>query len=88
MFSIWVRTLTEDKLQKNAIIDFDEKFNKNKFFDYVSNICNELDIPTPVILEKHINHFTSFNNTQFTKGDFVEAVDFDKLILEYCKDED
>jgi hypothetical protein len=87
MFSIWVKTLTEDKLQKNAIINFDEKFKKNKFFDYVSNICNELDIPTPVILDKHVNHFFSFNNTQFIKDDFVESVDFDKLVLEYCKDD-
>lgn len=88
MFSIWVRILKEDKLEKNAIIDFDEKFDKSKFFDYVSYICNELDIPTPVILSKHINHFMSFNNTHFTKDDFVESVDYDKLILEFCKEDD
>jgi hypothetical protein len=88
MFSIWVRTLKEDKLQKNQITSFEQKFKKEEFFDYVSKICNELDIPTPVILSKHINHFVSFNNTSFIKEDFVEPIDFDKLILEFCKEDD
>ncbi|HEY8443193.1 MAG TPA: hypothetical protein VIL24_00080 [Clostridia bacterium] len=87
MFSIWVRALKEEKLKKNAVINFEGKFDKDKFFDYVSSACNELDIPTPVILSKHINHFTAFNNTQFTKDDFVESIDFDKLVFEYCKDD-
>ena len=87
MFSIWVRTLKEDKLQKNAVINFGQKFKKGDFFDYVSKICNELDIPTPVILSKHVNHFASFNNTHFTKEDFVEPIDFDRLVLEFCKED-
>jgi len=87
MFSIWAKTQTDEKIKKNEIIDFEDKFVKSNFFDYVSKICNDLDIPTPVILKKHINHFTSFNIATFNKDDFIEYIDFDKLILESCKEE-
>lgn len=87
MFSIWAKTQSDEKIKKNELINFDDKFIKSNFFDYVSKICNDLDIPTPVILKKHINHFSSFNIAVFSKDDFIEYIDFDKLILEFCKEE-
>jgi hypothetical protein len=87
MFSIWAKTQIKEKIKLNELIEFEDKFIKANFFDYVSKICNELDIPTPVILKKHINHFSSFNIATFSKEDFIEYIDFDKLILEFCKDE-
>lgn len=87
MFSIWAKTQLDEKIKKNELIKFDGKFVKSDFFDYVSKICNDLDIPTPVILKKHINHFMSFNIATFKKDDFIEYIDFDKLILEYCKED-
>lgn len=87
MFTIWAKTQLEEKITKNELISFDNMFVKSNFFDYVAKICNDLDIPTPVILKKHINHFSSFNIATFNKDDFIEYVDFDKLILEFCKDE-
>ena len=53
MFSIWAKTQIKEKIKLNELIEFEDKFIKANFFDYVSKICNELDIPTPVILKKH-----------------------------------
>ena len=45
-------------------------------------IAEKLDIPTPVVLDKHIIDFTVYKNTRFFTDDFVESVNFEKLVLE------
>lgn len=88
MFSIWAKAIKEDKLIKNSLISFEDKFKNEDFHEYVFYICNELDIPSPIILSKHIRHFVTFNNASFKPEDFVEEINFDKLVLEYCKEQE
>jgi hypothetical protein len=52
------------------------------FFDYIRDICETLDIPTPVIIKTHLFNYAKYNTLRFKKEDFVESVDFDKLVLE------
>ena len=52
------------------------------FFDYVREICEKLDCPTPVVLKSHIFSYAKYNTVKFVPSDFVEKVDFDKLVLE------
>ena len=51
-------------------------------FDYVAEICYALDAPTPVVIKAHIFNYAKYNYVKFIKNDFVEVIDFDKLILE------
>ena len=41
-----------------------------------------LDLKTPIIIKKHLEHFYLFNTTTFFPSDFVSGVNFDKLIIE------
>ena len=82
MTRIWAKTMLDDKITRSFVLGEENKFSAAYFFDYLSKICHELDIPTPVILKTHANHFEQFNIVRFKQTDFVESIDFDALVLE------
>ena len=86
MVKIWAKTLKDDKITRDLMFKLFEKFDKEKFMEYLVEICYDLDIPTPVLLKTHINHFDKFNIVRFKTGDFVESIDFDILVLENASD--
>lgn len=85
MIKFWVKTIKEKKIKLNEIVLIEGKYDENEFDNYMRYICNELDIPTPVVLNAHGGSFTKFNIARFKKGDFVESVDFDEMTVENCK---
>ncbi|MBQ2712573.1 MAG: hypothetical protein IJF71_04270 [Clostridia bacterium] len=82
MFKIWAKTIINHKVRKNEIFVFEERFDASLFWDYLAEICYKLDLPTPVLLSKHVNSFVEFHSAKFVPGDFIDAVDFDELVLE------
>lgn len=82
MFKIWVKLFKENKIIKNFIYEKDKTFRQTDFDEYLREICGGIDIPTPVILKSHRQHFVKFNRTKFSAGDFIESIDFDELVLE------
>ena len=82
MFRIWAKVLKEDHIEKQTVYEREEKFAYAHFFRYLADICDELDIPTPVLLKAHIFNYAKFNHTVFRGRDFTESIDFDKLLLE------
>ena len=86
MFRIWAKTTKGDKITKSEIFAFDGKYAQKQFSSCLSVICDQMDLPTPVVLKCHIRNFSAFNITKFKPDDFVESVDFDSLVLEYAAD--
>lgn len=86
MFKIWAKTLRHEKIIKSHIYKGEAQFNLAQFNKYLSEICEQMDIPTPILLKSHIKNFDSFNFTRFSSSDFVENVAFDFLTLEYCRE--
>lgn len=83
MIKIWAKVMNKHKIVKHTtMFDNAEKMDYSLFFEYISRICHELDIPTPIILKTHIFNYAKFNFVQFKKSDFVESVDFDMLWIE------
>ena len=82
MVRIWAKVVKDDKIQKEYIFELFERIDYSKFFDYLVDICYNLDVPTPVVLKTHIFYYAKYNTVKFTEIDFVESIDFDKLILE------
>lgn len=85
MFKIWARTIKKDKIIKECIYSKRHNFDSKRFFEYLMDICKELDLETPIALKKHINNFEEFNSTKFISADFLQEIDFDYLILENVK---
>ena len=81
MFKIWAKIIKNDKII-SSFMYVGYHFNQKELINYLMEICYNLEIPTPIVLEKHINHFSNFKNTSFTGDDFIESIDFDKLVLE------
>lgn len=82
MFRIWAKIIKDGKIVKQLTYDREEKFAYGKFFDYLADICEGLDIATPVLIKSHIFNYAKFNTVRFLPRDFAESVDFDKLVLE------
>ena len=79
---IWVKLITNGKIKKQIVYERDDKLVYSQFFDYLTEMCQKLDIPTPVLLKTHIFNFAKFNHVKFTPKDFVEYFSYDQLFLE------
>lgn len=86
MFKIWAKTITNHKIVDSYVYHSADKFDSEEFLYYLTDICHEMDIPTPVVLSSHVRNYTQFNITKFKKEDFVESVPFDSLQLENAGD--
>ena len=74
--------MKKDKILKQYVLERFETIDYSKFFDYLREICENLDIATPVLIKTHLFNYAKYNNVRFTQADFVETIDFDKLVLE------
>jgi len=74
--------MSDEKMVNSFVYENDDIFHINRLGIYLADICNELDIETPVILKKHMEHFYLFNMTTFSNADFISPPKFDKMIIE------
>lgn len=84
MIKIWGKILSNEKVIKSKTITVDEK--STSFFDMLKDLCQSLNIPTPVLLDKHVYDFNLFNICWFKADDFIESVIFDRFVLEHIAD--
>ena len=82
MVRIWAKVMVKDNIIKQTVFERLENMDYSLFFDYVREICETLDIPTPVIIKTHLFNYAKYNVLRFKKEDFVESISFDKLVLE------
>lgn len=85
MIKIWAKIMNQDKIIQQYTYQSIDNFTDDTFYLHVAEICHKLDIPSPVVLATHIKHFTEYSNTTFKVRDFVESIDFEKLVLENIK---
>lgn len=85
MFKIWAKIIKDEKIIKQLTYEQNGKLVYSQFFDYLSDICEGLDIATPVLLKTHIFNYAKFGTVRFLPRDFTETPDFDKLVLDNIK---
>ncbi len=79
---IWAKLMTDGHIKKDFVYENPERLTYAHFFDYLTDICAALDIPTPVLMKTHIFNFAKFNHVKFLKRDFVDSLDYDYLFIE------
>ena len=79
---IWAKLMTDGHIKQQMVYENAEKLTYSRFFDYLVEICQQLDIPTPVLTKTHIFNFAKFNHVKFLPRDFVETLGYDYLFLE------
>lgn len=82
MFRIWAKVIKDGKIIRQTTYEKNDKFSYPHFFEYLADICEELDVATPILLKTHIFNYAKFNTVRFLPRDFAETVDFDRLVLE------
>lgn len=82
MIRIWAKVMKDNRIERQCVYTRDENMDYSLFYDYVKDICTTLDIPTPVIIKTHLFNYAKYNTLKFIPDDFLEAVPFDKLVLE------
>lgn len=82
MIRIWAKVIKKDKILKQYVLEKNEPMDYSMFFDYLREICENLDVATPVLIKTHLFNYAKYNNVRFTQSDFVEPISFDKLVLE------
>ncbi len=80
---IWAKLMTDGHIVKDFVYEKKERLTYSHFFDYLAEICQALDIPTPVITKTHVFNFAKFNHVKFLPRDFVESLGYDHLFLEH-----
>ena len=86
MVRIWAKIIKDNKLVKDMIWESIDTYRPRDLYLYMQEICHELDISSPAVLKTHENNFKYFNICTFLPRDFVETVDFDKLVIENAKE--
>ena len=82
MFKIWARIEKEHKIIKQTTYECEDKFAWGDFFYYLADVCEALDIATPILLKTQIFSYAKFNRVRFLPRDFAEPVNFDYFVLE------
>ncbi len=82
MIKIWAKTIKNEKIVRQYVFESLGTMDYSMFFDYLRDICENLDVPTPVLIKTHLFNYAKYNVVKFKKDDFVEEIDFDKLVLE------
>ena len=84
MIRIWAKVMKKDKILKQYMFEKEGTIDYSEFFDYLREICENLDIATSVLIKTHLFNYAKYNNVRFTKSDFIEPISFDRLVLENC----
>jgi hypothetical protein len=83
MFKVWGKIIIENKITRSY--DFEDNsslgFNDKRMKAF-SEICYNFDLSEPMWLEKHSKEFSEYNRATFYPEDFVESIDFDKLVID------
>ena len=82
MFKIWAKIIKDGKIVKQTVYESVDKFTYSEFFSYLADICEAMDVATPVLLKTHIFNFAKFRPVRFLPRDFTETPEFDKLVLD------
>ena len=82
MVRIWAKLMQDGHIKRQYVFEKAEKLTYAHFFDYLTEICQALDIPTPILTKTHIFNYAKFNHVKFLQRDFVDSLGYDHLFLE------
>lgn len=80
------KVIHKNRIVRDYIYEVDGDFVIHDFYNYIEEICHNLDLPVPIVLTTHIKNFLLFNSTFFTQEDFVEKFFEDKFVVEIIKE--
>ena len=83
MMRIWGKVIAKEKIVKSKTIEVDA--SSTTFFNMLKDLCQALNISTPVLLDKHVYDFNLFHICVFKPDDFIESVIFDSFVIQLVR---
>ena len=83
---LWVKIIKDEKINAHIIETNDLPMNIDNYEETLTEVCHKLDLSTPVSLSMHFNSLVKFNITEYKARDFIEPIDFTKLVIENISD--
>ncbi len=89
MLRIWGRLIKDGKTLKDDVVtaDIDGSYQDNLKF-CITELCNKFDISKPYWLPSNLDEYNRRSKTSFNHHNFVEELDFDKLVIEELDNEE
>ena len=81
---IWAKTVKHQKIKADVVREF--ALARPSSFEgwtpVLHELCQDLDLARPVMLNKHVSELEQFSRTVFRQSDFMEPVAFDTFEIE------
>ena len=77
--AVWVREIKHSKILKHDT----EPCDHDGVQDALQAVCQRMDLARPLWLEKNQREWDEFSQTRFLPSQFMEAVSFDRLEIEF-----
>lgn len=81
--ALWVKTIRRHRTDRQVTVPC----TRSDPHDALNEACHQLDLPLPLWLEKNAREWEEFGQTRFFPDAFFEAVDFERLEIEYIDPE-
>lgn len=79
---LWLKVMKNTKIIKDTVIECSDKENYQANLKVcITTGCEKLDIPKPYWLPSNLTEYNTFNKSTFTEDNFMEEIDFDKLVI-------
>lgn len=81
---IWAKVLQEHRIIRETVREFSSArpSDMEGWSVPLHELCQDLDLCRPVILQKHVHDLKQFSRVVFKPADFIETVDFDAFEVE------
>ena len=79
--------MKNDRIALSLTEENDLSLNMEDYERTLTEMCHRADLSTPVTLVPHFMNLVKFNVTHYLPRDFIENVDFDRLIIENIEEE-
>lgn len=86
MLKICGTIMKNNKIIRDIIVtsDINESYQEN-LKQCIIEICNKFDISKPYWLPMNLEEYNKKNKTSFNQNNFIDTIDFDKLIIQEIK---
>ncbi|MBO2515752.1 MAG: hypothetical protein CW338_00550 [Clostridiales bacterium] len=81
---IWVRLMKRNRIEK----DITQPCARDEWEGALEEACHRLDVPRPLVIDKHRRDWEAFSQTRFLPDHFIESVSFDRMEVEYINPEE
>jgi len=83
MAKIWIKVIRNHRIVGNEVVELDDR---DVIQAALAEKLREMDLPSPIWLQKHFGEMERFYLTSFGADDFIEPVRFDKIDISLIDD--